>query len=146
MLPVSGAEQLKISDAQNTRPMISASGAYSRLVSRVPGSSSRETGQEQVPEPLGARRGLERLDHRRREDARLDLVLPGADLRHDPLLHEPPEPGAQLLDLRRIGEIHRCPPDRDGRRLAQAPAPWPVAPGCPNAKRGPKARASDRAR
>src|SRR5688572_19743585 len=35
MLPVSGAEQLKISGAQVTRPMISHSGAYSRLV-RVP--------------------------------------------------------------------------------------------------------------
>src|SRR3954471_4270625 len=33
MLPVSGAEQLKISGAQVTRPMISQSGAYSRLVS-----------------------------------------------------------------------------------------------------------------
>src|ERR1041385_901115 len=35
MLPVSGAEQLKTSGAQCTRPMISQSGAYSRLV-RVP--------------------------------------------------------------------------------------------------------------
>src|SRR5438552_3377088 len=36
MLPVSGAEQLKISGAQVTRPMISQSGAYSRLVSVPP--------------------------------------------------------------------------------------------------------------
>src|SRR5262252_1673666 len=36
MLPVSGAEQLKISGAQVTRPMISHSGAYSRLVSVPP--------------------------------------------------------------------------------------------------------------
>src|SRR3954468_24455922 len=36
ILPVSGAEQLKISGAQVTRPMISQSGAYSRLVSVPP--------------------------------------------------------------------------------------------------------------
>jgi hypothetical protein len=36
MLPVSGAEQLKASLHQGTRPMISASGAYSRLVSPAP--------------------------------------------------------------------------------------------------------------
>ena len=36
MLPVSGAEQLKTSGAQVTRPMISQSGAYSRLVSVPP--------------------------------------------------------------------------------------------------------------
>jgi len=35
MLPVSGAEQLKTSGAQCTRPMISHSGAYSRF-ERVP--------------------------------------------------------------------------------------------------------------
>ena len=33
MLPVSGAAQLKYSDAPNTRPISSASGAYSRLES-----------------------------------------------------------------------------------------------------------------
>src|SRR2546425_2325505 len=33
MLPVSGAEQLKTSGAMGERPMISQSGAYSRLVS-----------------------------------------------------------------------------------------------------------------
>src|SRR3954465_13254494 len=36
MLPVSGAEQLKTSGAQCTRPMISQSGAYSRLGSVPP--------------------------------------------------------------------------------------------------------------
>src|SRR5687768_9635353 len=36
MLPVSGAEQLNTSGAQVTRPMISHSGAYSRLVSVPP--------------------------------------------------------------------------------------------------------------
>ena len=41
MLPVSGALQLKTSEAHSTRPMISARGAYSKLVRRVPGSSFR---------------------------------------------------------------------------------------------------------
>src|SRR5436190_17834731 len=36
MLPVSGAEQLNTSGAHSTRPMISQSGAYSRLVSAPP--------------------------------------------------------------------------------------------------------------
>ena len=36
MFPVSGAEQLKISGANNTRPMISHSGAYSTLVRPAP--------------------------------------------------------------------------------------------------------------
>src|ERR1700736_6326165 len=36
MLPVSGAEQLNTSGAQGERPMISQSGAYSRLVSPTP--------------------------------------------------------------------------------------------------------------
>src|SRR3954465_14908664 len=36
MFPVSGAEQLKTSGAQCSRPMISHSGAYSRLVSAPP--------------------------------------------------------------------------------------------------------------
>ncbi len=36
MLPVSGAEQLNTSLAQGTRPMISASGAYSWLVRPAP--------------------------------------------------------------------------------------------------------------
>ena len=41
MLPVSGAEQLKTSGAKpGTRPMISQSGAYSRLVSPAPYSLS----------------------------------------------------------------------------------------------------------
>ncbi len=40
MLPVSGAEQLKDSGAMGERPMISQSGAYSRLVSPAPRSLS----------------------------------------------------------------------------------------------------------
>ncbi|MCY1359366.1 hypothetical protein D9M69_459340 [compost metagenome] len=40
MLPVSGAEQLKGSGPSNERPMISASGAYSRLVRPAPSSDS----------------------------------------------------------------------------------------------------------
>ena len=40
MLPVSGAEQLKASAAMGERPMISQSGAYSRLVRPAPRSLS----------------------------------------------------------------------------------------------------------
>ncbi len=40
MLPVSGAEQLKGSEPSIERPMISASGAYSRLLSPAPSSDS----------------------------------------------------------------------------------------------------------
>ena len=40
MLPVSGAEQLNASGAIGERPMISQSGAYSRLVSPAPRSLS----------------------------------------------------------------------------------------------------------
>jgi len=39
MLPVSGAEQLKHSDAQPSRPISSAHSAYSRLVSCVPSNA-----------------------------------------------------------------------------------------------------------
>src|SRR3954464_3599051 len=42
MLPVSGAEQLNTSGAQVTRPMISQSGAYSRLVSVPPCDFGRQ--------------------------------------------------------------------------------------------------------
>src|SRR5258708_37759248 len=40
MLPVSGAEQLNVSGAIGERPMISQSGAYSRLVRPAPRSLS----------------------------------------------------------------------------------------------------------
>ncbi|MGY4488945.1 hypothetical protein ACVWWR_008136 [Bradyrhizobium sp. LM3.2] len=40
MLPVSGAEQLKTSEAQVMRPISSDSSAYSRLVSPAPRNSS----------------------------------------------------------------------------------------------------------
>src|ERR1700738_4494335 len=40
MFPVSGAEQLKTSEAHGTFPLISQSGAYSRLVSPAPRSDS----------------------------------------------------------------------------------------------------------
>ena len=40
MLPVSGAEQLNTSGATGERPMISQSGAYSRLLSPAPPCSS----------------------------------------------------------------------------------------------------------
>jgi len=51
MLPVSGALQLNASEAHGRRPMISASGAYSTLQSRVPGSSGRSPGRNRFHSP-----------------------------------------------------------------------------------------------
>src|ERR1051325_7606875 len=81
MLPVSGAEQLKTSGAQRTRPMISQSGAYSRFVR--------------------ARRGVELVDPRHRLPAlvALDMGFPFVPAGIDVLLHERDEPFAQLLHL-----------------------------------------------
>ena len=106
MLPVSGAEQLNTSDAQNTRPMISASGAYSRLARRVPGSSSASAGRNRFHRPSALARALSGSIMRRRPDAGLDLALPGGDLRHDVMVHERPDALAQRLDLGRIGKVH----------------------------------------
>src|ERR1019366_4478580 len=48
MLPVSGAEQLKTSPDQETRPMTSQRGAYSRFVSPAPRS---ECGRNRFQRP-----------------------------------------------------------------------------------------------
>ena len=65
MFPVSGAEQLSASGAiHGLRPVISASGAYCRLVSPAPLLVDRR--QEQVPQAALARLRLELLDHGRR--------------------------------------------------------------------------------
>src|SRR6266850_5729325 len=53
MLPVSGAEQLKTSGAQCTRPMISQSGAYSRLVSVPPCDFGRHRFHSPAARALG---------------------------------------------------------------------------------------------
>ena len=58
MLPVSGALQLNTSDDQRIRPMISASGAYSRLLSRVPGSSGFSAGRNRFHRPSAFARAL----------------------------------------------------------------------------------------
>ena len=58
MLPVSGAEQFVASDAIGDRPMTSASGAYSRLVKRVPGSSSFRPGRNRFHRPSSRARAL----------------------------------------------------------------------------------------
>ena len=70
MLPVSGAQQLKTSEAQGRRPMISASGAYSRLVSRVPGSSRAGRAETGSTAPLPFARALSWLGRPRWPDAR----------------------------------------------------------------------------
>ena len=55
MLPVSGAEQLKTSGAHSTRPMISHSGAYSRLLSPAP---SFDSGRNRFHKPAARAFGL----------------------------------------------------------------------------------------
>ena len=56
MLPVSGAEQLNTSAAKCTRPMISHSGAYSRLVS--PSGTRLENGRNRFHRPAWRASGL----------------------------------------------------------------------------------------
>src|ERR671925_2060250 len=53
MFPVSGAEQLNTSGAQVTRPMISQSGAYSRLVSVPPCDFGRHRFHSPAARALG---------------------------------------------------------------------------------------------
>ena len=53
MLPVSGAEQLKTSGAHSTRPMISQSGAYSRLASVPPCDFGRQRFQRPAARAFG---------------------------------------------------------------------------------------------
>ena len=55
MLPVSGAEQLNTSEAHGMRPMISASGAYSMLLSPAPYSAC---GQNRFQRPCALAMGL----------------------------------------------------------------------------------------
>ncbi len=56
MLPVSGAEQLKTSGDQLTRPMISQSGAYSRLDS--PSGARFECGRKRFHRPAARALGF----------------------------------------------------------------------------------------
>src|SRR6056300_749943 len=56
MLPVSGAEQLNTSGAHGTRPMISHSGAYSRLVK--PSGARGELGKNKFQTPAARALGL----------------------------------------------------------------------------------------
>ena len=75
MLPVSGAEQLSASGAiHGLRPVISASGAYCRLVSPAPYSCVAGRNRFHSPRDAGLR--LELLDDRRR----VPPVLRGLDL------------------------------------------------------------------
>ena len=55
MFPVSGAEQLKASGAIGERPMISHSGAYSRLLSPAPCS---ESGRKRFHRPAALARAF----------------------------------------------------------------------------------------
>ena len=76
MLPVSGAEQLNASGPIGERPMISHSGAYSRLVKRVRIFVLR---QKQIPQTGRLCFGLELVHHRRNGPA----VAPSVELPRD---------------------------------------------------------------
>jgi len=66
MLPVSGALQLNTSEAHGRRPTISASGAYSTLLSPGARLVGTQAGQEQVPQAFGLGLGLQIIDQRER--------------------------------------------------------------------------------
>ena len=98
MLPVSGAEQLNASDAHMIRPISSAQKAYWRLLRPGPSNSKLSSTcgsavrrrHEQVPQPFGARLGLQLLDHRQHLPAvalALLRVIIG-DARADLRVHE----------------------------------------------------------
>ncbi len=106
MLPVSGALQLNTSDDQGTRPMISASGAYSRLLSRVPGSSSRKPGRNRFHRPSDFARLL------RSSINDTGYCPPCTSSRHWPIrgmmwsCMKLSTSGAQLLGFVAVGEVH----------------------------------------
>ena len=87
MLPVSGALQLKARDASGLRPMISQSGAYSRLLSPAPYSSS---GRKRFQSPISF--ALARISFRiggSMTSSPSSHLLPGDRLgRVDVLVHE----------------------------------------------------------
>ena len=109
MLPVSGAEQLSAGGARwPARPVISASGAYWRLVRPAPCSL---TGQEEVPEPALAGLGAQLLEHRRggpgeRVLHRLELVVEDLLGRLDLRGHEVEQLLLQLLGAGVEREVH----------------------------------------
>src|SRR5712692_6037174 len=109
MLPVSGAEQLKASGAIVERPMISHSGAYSRLVSPAPRSlSGRKRFQTALP-----RLRLELFDDGRNLPAcgpGVELVVEGLLARVDVLVHEVGQLFHVLLGALRILKFHVWPP------------------------------------
>ena len=139
MLPVSGAEQLHASLAMVLRPMISASGAYSRL---------RQAGtplvvrQEQVPQPALARLDLQLLHDGRvvvRISAGDQLLVKHALVGIDALVHEGQQCGPVLVAAIRECEVHPANVDPScltgpGRRrcrrrrsaaAAAVPSTWP---------------------
>ena len=105
MLPVSGAEQLKISDAHEIRPMISAQ----RRVFQIGDAGAMIAGQEQVPEPLGAGETFQLLQDRRPMVAMpvLDLLLIESFNGMDVPLHEDRQSSLQLDRPRTVLKIHR---------------------------------------
>ena len=96
MLPVSGAWQLIASGAMSgDQPVTSATAAYSRL------DSPEIVGQEQVPQPLRPRLGLQLLDDGRQLPLRRRAPPRGPELRVGGLGREDPvvEEGAHALGV-----------------------------------------------
>ena len=73
-----------------------------------------ERRQEQVPQPFRARQRLEILHEGDGVSAGRDLHMPGADTRHDVLIHEREKLLTQRFDTWAIGEMHRIPRRSDG--------------------------------
>ena len=97
MLPVSGAEQLKISDAHEHPPH----DLGQRRVFEIADARAMIAGQKQVPEPLGAGAAFQVFQYRRRTVAMpaLDLLpiegfdgvdVPGHESRQPPLQFDRP--------------------------------------------------------
>ena len=109
MLPVSGALQLNASGAIHERPMISHSGAYSRLVSPAPRSDS---GRNRFHSPAARAFAFSSSitfvgTHAIAALAvRLDLGGEHRLRRIDVLVHEARDARGQILHFRRIREIH----------------------------------------
>ena len=105
MLPVSGAEQLNTSGAQGERPMISQSGAYSRLVSPAPYSLS---GRNRFHSPAARAFAFRLFEERHRlpavafADLREHVLL----VRIDVLGHEGRDTLLQLPNLVRMLKLH----------------------------------------
>jgi len=109
MLPVSGALQLNTSGAQCTRPMISHSGAYSRLLSfaavRLGQNRFHSPAHAPSPEFLDHASGTHALPRARFASTRRGGVARWIDM----IVHEALYLRLQCPDLVRVCEFHVIP-------------------------------------